>query len=531
MITKMKGKKLNLIIASVFTFVFLIGLISATITFSSISDLSQTGTSFNVPISSDQNETVVLTADSISDGFGNYITFTPKTITLNNESITTPMTYTVDSGFNFEFEKTYSTTLTANGSVSGEATSTINFEKTKLCQNGNPGDLRIRIDDMNVVKGFGEDDEWLPFDEIEIDIEVQNRGNEDINDVVVEWGLYNPSSGQWTIELDEEKDFNLDEDDEKIITISFSINDKMDEDLEDLEDGTYVLYVRVIGEIDNSSNMDTCESISDNVDIIVEKDFVILSDFEYPETVQCDSEFHFSAEVWNIGSRDQDDVYVKVFNRELGIDKTIEVGDINSFDNEALDFYFETPADAEEGRYSLTVSVYDEDDEVFQNDYDDESSVYDISFDIEGGCAKAEATVTASLYSGGEAGKPLVIKATIINSGQKQTTYLLNAAGYATWASSAKIEPSSFSLNSGDSKDVLITFNTNKDAVGNQLFNLEILSENQLVANQPVEVPIKKAGLSLPKLSGENWHLWAIGALNVILVILIIIIAIRISRK
>jgi hypothetical protein len=100
----------------------------------------------------------------------------------------------------------------------------------------------------------------------------------------------------------------------------------------------------------------------------------------------------------------------------------------------------------------------------------------------------------------------------------------LNAAGYSVWASSVKVEPNSFSLNAGESKEILITFDVNKDSVGAQLFNLEILSQNQLIANQPVEVPIKKAKLSIPKISMDNWHLWAIGALNVILVILILLL-------
>lgn len=529
----MENKKLSLILASVFAFVFLIGLASATITLSTVSDLSQTGNSFTLTVSSNQNETITLTASSISDGNGKYITFTPVSVDLDlsNPSDLVRVNYTVESGFDFEFGKTYSTNLLVNGTESDSVTRTLNFASSNFCEFGNPGDLRIKISDVKVVSGFGEDNEWLPLDKVEIEVDIENRGSEDIEDVVVEWGLYNTKDKVWTIEVDEEDEFNLDEDDEENLVISFTLDDDMEQDLAELDDGTYTFYIRAKGNIDDSSSTDTCQSASKSVKIIIEKDFVTLSGFESPESVQCDSEFHLSADIWNIGSRDQEDVYVMVANKELGINKRIDIGDVDSFDNELMDFSFAVPDNAEEKTYTLSITIYDEDNDVFQNDYNDDKAVFSKSFKVSGGCAKPEALVTASLYSGGKAGKPLVVKANVVNTGTKQTSYLLNAVSYTTWASSASVEPTSFTLNAGESKDVLITFNVNRDAAGDNLFNLEILSENELVSNQPVQVPIKRAGLLFPSLSLDNWHLWAIGALNLILVIFIIVIAVRISRK
>jgi len=74
----------------------------------------------------------------------------------------------------------------------------------------------------------------------------------------------------------------------------------------------------------------------------------------------------------------------------------------------------------------------------------------------------------------------------------------------------------------------------NKDALGVKLFYLEVLAENKLIANQPVQIEItKKSGLGITGnfFSGDNKYIWGIGALNLILVILIIVIAVRISRK
>ncbi|MCX6750204.1 MAG: putative S-layer protein [Candidatus Pacearchaeota archaeon] len=126
----------------------------------------------------------------------------------------------------------------------------------------------------------------------------------------------------------------------------------------------------------------------------------------------------------------------------------------------------------------------------------------------------------------------MVVKATITNTGNKIAYYTLNAAGYTGWADSATLDKSSLTLNAGESGEVLLNFDVKKEALGINLFNLEVLSENKLIVNQPVQVEITKRKLSLGNLfSGNNGYIWGIGLLNLILIILIIVIAVRIARK
>jgi len=139
------------------------------------------------------------------------------------------------------------------------------------------------------------------------------------------------------------------------------------------------------------------------------------------------------------------------------------------------------------------------------------------------------------LVSGGNAGEELVVKATITNTGDS-ATFSLNAAGYSTWASSAVLDQTSVVLATGESKDVLFTFNVKNDVSGDQTFDIEVLSDNQLVVKQPVSVLIEKTGTKFPGFSGNiinknNWYLWGIGILNVVLVIIIIAVAVRVARK
>ena len=89
----------------------------------------------------------------------------------------------------------------------------------------------------------------------------------------------------------------------------------------------------------------------------------------------------------------------------------------------------------------------------------------------------------------------------------------------------------------GKSKDVLMTFNVNKDVSGDKLFNIDVLSEGESVLKQSVSITIEKAsGFNLSGITGNiisegNWYLWGIGALNVLLVIIIILVAIKVAKK
>jgi len=536
----MKNKNFLLMSLSILSLVFCLAFASATITLTpSLTVLSQTSGSFNLNVSSNLNETINLSVASLSDGSGKNIVFTlnPSQVILNNVSNSSKIvivSYVVDSGFNFEFQKTYNVVLSSVGSVSGTTTKTIPFESSDFCENGNLGDLNVDIRDVTVLEGFGDNNEWFVFDEIEVEVLVENDGNEDVDNIVVEWGLYNTQSKKWTIELDEESDFNLKDGDEETITFRFTINDNLDEDLQDLDEGDYIIYVRATGEISGGTNDgdDTCSSNSETNNLILDNNFVILSNLEVPEFVQCDSEVQVLGEVWNIGSGDQNDVYVIVYNKELGINERVDIGDIDSFDSSDFNFNVQMPSGIQEKKYYLLLSVYDEDDDIYENDNNDQS-MFSVELNVQGSCSSSEALVTAFLESGGEAGKQLVVKATIKNTGDRTATYLLNAVNYTGWASSVNLDKSSLTLDAGESENVLLTFDVKKEALGTNLFNLDVLSENKIIVSQPVQVDITKRrfGITGNVFSGDNKYIWGIGILNLILIVLIIVIAFRIARK
>jgi len=435
-------------------------------------------------------------------------------------------------------------TILTRGTLNITITVTEPAAESNFCEyddgvSGNPGKLDVNIKDITVEKGFGNDEEWLLLDEIEVEVEIENKGDYKVDDISVEWGIADDSMTDWVIEMDEEDEFNLKDDDEEKLTITFRIDDDdLDMDLDEL-DGSYRLYVRATGKIDDNDagsldGADTCASDYEAVSMEIESDFVILADIEFPELVQCGAEVQVLADVWNIGDDDQDDVSVIIYNKDLGINEDIEIGDVDAFEYEKLTFSFQVPGDAEEKWYTLKFTVYDEDNDVYENDYDEDESVFTVPIKVEGGCSvESQVNVVTNLESGGKAGQELVVSATITNAGEDIATYNLNVAGYADWASSADLDQSTVVLNAAESKDVLITFNVKEDASGKES-SFDIIFSGDASTTQHVSgILIEEAGFGFTGgiISEGNWYLWGIGALNFILVIIIIFVALRVVRK
>jgi len=274
-------------------------------------------------------------------------------------------------------------TATADG---GPYIGTITLENS-FCEVGNPnGNLRIKIEEITnngiLNTKFGDDTDWFPLEEIEVEIEVENRGNEKIKDIVIEWGLYDLNTGEWYID-DEENDFNLKDGDEKTITVSF----KLDDDVDELEDGDYVFYVKATG--DDTSGADDeeiCASESEEIEVEIEDDFVVVDNIQIMESVLCGETIEISMDVWNIGSDDQEDVFVLIHNEELGITAEVMVGDIDAFRKEEISTFIFIPSNVEEKSYNLKLWVYDEDNDIYENDYDDDEAKFGIPIAVAGNC-------------------------------------------------------------------------------------------------------------------------------------------------
>jgi len=554
----MKTKILSLLSLSVLALLMFAGMASATVTFLDTSNATITIASANVNVgntatvsfkaNSTSNITLALvpfntpiTMTSGSNTFTSAATVTNavSSLTANVSSVTMSLTFAVSSE---QANGTYNgiLNLTAD-SVVYELPIALTVirpnepSEISACSllSGVSGDLDVKIKDINIMSGFGDgsEDFWYPLDEIEVEIEVENNnGDEDMDDIEVKWGLYNVDKDDWVID-DEESDFNLKDGQDETMYITFEL-----EDVDDFEDDDeYIFYVWANGELEDT-NIAVCDFDSQDIEITNNDDFVILDDITYPSTASCGSEVQITADVWNVGDSDQDEVKVVIFNSELGINKIVEIGDINDFDNEVLDTFVEIPSDVEEKTYAISLKVYDEDNDVYETDENNDESEYIIRITLDSCSVSSTALVSANLESGGKAGENLIVKSTIVNSGTSSATYTINAATYAEWANSVSIDQSTFTLDAGNSKEVLLTFDVKEDAEGEKQFNIEVISGNKIVATQSVPVEIQKTSSGFAGITGNvfedsNKYLWGIGILNVVLIIFIIIVAVRVARK
>jgi hypothetical protein len=409
----MVKKNFLLMSLSILALVFFLAFTSATITLTDQSiSLSNTSASGSITITGNGNFNITNVFPVTQNDALGKIKFTlTNTTSLNNVTSATFLISAQElstSEFLEDYQKIF--TFTAQNASNSADNSTFrvtaNYKSSNFCESTNAGDLDVTIKDVTVTSGFGENNEWFVFDEIEVELLVENNGDEDVDNVVVEWGLYNTQSETWTIELTEENDFNLNNGDEETVMLSFSINNNLDEDLQDLEEGDYILYVRATGEVSGGTydGDDTCSSDSETNNLMLERDFVVLNKLlTVPETIQCGSEVQISGDVWNIGARDQDGVYVIVYNKELKINEKVEIGTIDSFDSSDFNFNLQLPKDILEKKYYLTLTVYDEDDDVYENGNNDQA-MFSVALDVKGSCSSAEASVTAGYGEGFEKG-------------------------------------------------------------------------------------------------------------------------------
>lgn len=561
--TMRKNKAFSLLVFGVFAVVVLMSLTSAafTVTPSTLTKNITSGTAsatFDISVNNDGagGDYALTWVGTTSEG-----TLVVPTLNTSTNNTNQSTTFSINS-IPSTFVGTITGTLTAQSTLTDRVVSfTLNVnedlptEITDCEAIGMPAstDVRIKKIDFNnngieiasstgTTVTFGEDDKWFPFENIEATIEVKNYGDYDADNVEVSWGVWDTDSNSWVIEPDNEKDFKLDHGDTETLSVEFSVDDNVDMDLEDLRDGShYKFYVYLSdGVVDDSDSpsdgLSFCAYDSQNAEMVIEGDFVILTNVDMPESVQCGQTIDVTANVWNIGDRDQDEVslYVEGSTASLGLAKEIAVGDMDAFDSQRVDFSFTVPDGIEERSYNLNLEVRDEDKDVYENDFDDDLSEYSVPFVVEG-CAPAQptTTITATLVSGGKAGKDLVVRGTITNTGDELETYTVSAAGFAGWASAASVDQSTLVLNPGQSRDVTFTFPVLKDVSGEQLFYIEAVAGSD-VTRQPVSVTIEQSsflGLTGDSVFGGNGTVWLIGLLNIILIVVIIVVAVRIARR
>lgn len=368
------------------------------------------------------------------------------------------------------------------------------YEESEYSCSVERGDLDIAYFSVNNM-GTGDDEEWNLLDEIELEVEVENKNRDDsVREVLVEIVILNENGEDVT------QDFELDDEEIDLGRIRDRESEiatfRIPELPADLEEGTYKIYIKAYSEDDEENQ---CASTSNDfnkdkyqeIEITREEDPAVFakSSIIRMDVLCGEKNAIFSFDVYNLGSDDEKRVLVTLENSELGISEKQVISNLRSGKKKEVIFMFDLPDYLPKEFYDLSVKTYfDYDDDEDENDkesYDENSDDIGKRFSLRVnvlGCILPEPTITAKLLSETKIGENLVVEVKVLNNAHVERDVIISAEGYESWGSLTNIEPVAGSISPGQSKDFIITFVPEKE--GKQSFKINVLSDSETYERQ-----------------------------------------------
>ena len=216
------------------------------------------------------------------------------------------------------------------------------FDDAEFCTEKD-SDIKVEIQDPK------KNDDFELGETIEGEITIDNNADEDV-DFEVKVYLYDLTDNEVLEELDD-LELSVDENDDADLDFSLEIPSDVD------EDHKIAVYV-FAGEDDD----EFCNSDYVMVELERPNDKVVIEDFSVtPETTSKGSNVAFNVKVENLGTRDQDDVYVTLENSVLKISQKSDIFSLDQFDDDedkkTVTFNVLIPGNAS-GAYEFTAVVH-----------------------------------------------------------------------------------------------------------------------------------------------------------------------------
>jgi hypothetical protein len=512
------------------------------------------------------------TSNRISGEAGDVVSFTVQfnntnatqdiNLTLSGVDITS-MTRSISGNDTFEVSFTIPDTQatksrTLNGEVNDSTTTTIESISDAVYYTVNPapttaitfcenegyadqGDLEISDFDIN-NNGEGKDDEWQKLDEIEIRVDVENTNKDDnIDDVEVRIAIYDDKIEDGGNDVTNDFDFEddvltdigrLKDDDEESVTFVIP------EVPADLEDGTYYMYIMAYSDgdedsqcISESSKIDDNQYFKFSVESVDDDEAVVArgTGLETFINTYCGQEnVEVTVPVYNLGSDDQDNVLVNLYNAALGVNENYVINNLDEGDDDVATFLIDIPEDLSENKYDLKITVYfDWDDDEDEKDilaYDEQTSDRSIRLDIIS-CAVPTPTISATLESEAMVGEEMTIKALITNNG-KDNDFVFSISDFEAWADMVSVSPQISSIDEGEFVELTIKLIPTK--AGTQSFNINTIVDGQSFS-KPVSVNVTEEKGLFGEL--DQTLIYIIIGIIVVLILIFIVLIVKIAAR
>jgi len=221
----------------------------------------------------------------------------------------------------------------------------------------------------------------------------------------------------------------------------------------------------------------------------------------------------WSVVVKNVGSHDQDDVYVRITSPELGLDVEERAGDIKASDDEededvgTVDIPLRLPKDAVEGKYTLTVKAYN----------DDVETTSTKTLWVSGAKKAADSTEVVAVAKSLEIkqGETGLFQLNLLNLGNNAQTYTLAVTGLDGWAT-YQVNPLSVKLSPQSSEMINLGLTVSESALaGEHSLRVVVLSDGKEVRELTLTANVQKNN------SGMSAMLVSVVVLAVVLVVLL----------
>lgn len=376
-----------------------------------------------------------------------------------------------------------------------------NFTKLNRCVNGTKGDLDVSIEDPD------SNDEFSPEDKINMRVNVENNGNDDVDDIKVEATLYDVSDDERLEKVKSEK-FDLNDDDDEDINLELDIPDgEID------EDNDFILFVKAF---ESGNEEKQCAEDSIDIDIEREKDKVVFDELSInPEAIGCDRNLRINAKLNNVGKKNED-VYLqaRILNTNLIIKTEIfTLDDFNEDDHDITkELSINVPENIKSGKYTLEIGAF----------YSDKNTIENKDLIING-CGEKElkpiiiepgkTDVNIDSIITKNKGERLAIPVLIENKGNTFSEFNLNLANDAVDFKSKNVL-----LGKNEKRLVNLDSKVKEDAKpGDYVVNIKVLSNGQILGSKDILLKVKE-----PEKEGIGLFGITLIILNILIFIIII---------
>src|SRR3989338_1455702 len=466
------------------------------------------------------------------DGDNLTLSIVPQTFSLSPGSSST-VTFTAAMGDNLDIGTYGGNVFINDTSGIGEIFSLDAKVTPEVCESGPIGNLEVDVEnpDDNDNFDFGET--------INVDVSVLNGDDKDI-DVLIEAFLYNINEDEELVreELDAGEIKDGDEGD-------FTLDLEIPADNDFSEDDEFVLYVKAYEDGDEDDN---CDQEDIDIDLDRKAHNVIVTDVALnPSSVSCGETISIDVDVENVGTKDEDDVAVKVFHSALGLDETSGKYDLQNFDDADNDatakFTYTIPTTVNPGTFSIESLV------TFNNGKDSNSGFGTLTVtSCNGEVLTATAVSTATSGVSADLNLASSTQGTISGSEGGRTTFTVDGVNVHTITfdivatSSATLtvasNPVSFTLTVGASRSVDLN-NDGRDDVrvtldkivnGIATVNVEKISGGGFLSTTAGFIPVDLLSQLWSTLSKPSTIFWIIADI-LLIIVAIFFIKVLFTRK